>query len=90
MACHALPFHALQVANPKAVLRPFQGWLPTGQHPAAIFYPFGYPMPYAFDICVQFWSVERRQQFQKTVKKDGIDNFSKKSEALFFPQLKQK
>jgi hypothetical protein len=49
-ACHALPFYALQAGHPWNGLAPFSGVAHLqGRWPAAVFYPFVHPTPYAYE-----------------------------------------
>jgi hypothetical protein len=48
----AMPYPSTpcRLATPETALWPFQWWpAPQGGRPAAVFYPFGYPTPYAYD-----------------------------------------
>jgi hypothetical protein len=46
-------------STPLDTLQPFQGKPPAKQTPAAVFYPFGHPTPYASDVNLSLASVWR-------------------------------
>jgi hypothetical protein len=46
-ARHTLPFYALWAGHLTAVSRAAR---PQGGRPAAVFYPFGHPTPYTYDV----------------------------------------
>jgi hypothetical protein len=47
--CHAQPFYTLRVGHPRNGLTAVSGMAhPQIGWPAAVFYPFGHPIPYAY------------------------------------------
>jgi hypothetical protein len=50
MARHALPFYALRAGHPWNGHKAISGVArKQGGGPVAVYYPFGHPMPYAYD-----------------------------------------